>query len=622
MPNHEPTIASILRTLAAQYDGPVAERLVLERVLEQRPSNAKNPYATIRERLRWDGPALGWLRLDRSQLVPMHVVLQGLRFRCLPDLWELETGVLPLVRLQPFAGLRGAAPQMQDEAGALLPGVSAITAPSGRFLDRYASAPAFDLSAWYARNHFTSGDSVLVTIVNTEPVTLQIAYEPAADFRSAEVGAQDAELAAAIFERVHHSQLPLILCDELILPIFARASWRTHYPGHPWQVLVDRDPRLQLVEETFIALQRNVPFYDGSDAADLQREAEENQLLRQIEELQQELRQSRLQDADNEIWTGQIQRASAASSLLDRRTGQDFMSRSDQLRRLEEYDDYPDFPGWEDWEDSDWEDDLFETDSGLDLDDMLAYDLNLKAASQRLFAALPPDAAERLQYARPEEAEVIIAAHLNDLLVREPSLFAKIDLSSPSIEPDKDSDTLFSETIFEHLLGSDLVNWDDEWADDDDDDSDLLLDVTSNTYTYSSELMSQFYNYLIETGRSASTARVRSRNLWVYADFLASYYGRTLAEGDYATLDECLFFFYPRRILNGSARQIREICTSLKQFYSFLVERGDINDDRFAHALWRRRDQAVQVFELYNRLSSDSPNFEKLSSRLFAPYSL
>ncbi|MCG8349869.1 MAG: hypothetical protein MI924_19050, partial [Chloroflexales bacterium] len=277
--------------------------------------------------------------------------------------------------------------------------------------------------------------------------------------------------------------------------------------------------------------------------------------------------------------------------------------------------------GSEDWEDSDWEDDLFEADPDLNLDDMLTYDLNLKTASQRLFAALPPEAAERLQHARPEEAEVIIAAHLNDLLVREPSLFAKIDLSEPTIEPCKDSDTLFNETFFEHLLTGDLTNWDDEW-DDEDDDSDLILDTTSNTYTYSSELMSQFYNYLLETGRSANTARARSRNLWVYADFLASYYGRTLAEGDYATLDECLFFFYPRRMLKGSARQIREICTSLKQFYSFLVERGDINDDRFAHALWRRRDQAVQVFELYNRLSSDSANFEKLSSRLFAPYSL
>ena len=81
MTHNEPTIASILRHLSGEYDGPVEERRVLERVLEQRPSSAKNPFATIRERLRWDGLTLGWLRLSRSQLVPLRIALQGLRFR-------------------------------------------------------------------------------------------------------------------------------------------------------------------------------------------------------------------------------------------------------------------------------------------------------------------------------------------------------------------------------------------------------------------------------------------------------------------------------------------------------------------------------------------------------------
>jgi site-specific recombinase XerD len=106
----------------------------------------------------------------------------------------------------------------------------------------------------------------------------------------------------------------------------------------------------------------------------------------------------------------------------------------------------------------------------------------------------------------------------------------------------------------------------------------------------------------------------------IYAEFLASYYNRTLASGDYATLDECLFYYYPRRVTNTSPRQVREICTSIKQFYSFMMERGVIVDDRFAQALWRRRDQAARVIEIYDRISSDSPSFEALFARLFQPY--
>jgi site-specific recombinase XerD len=117
------------------------------------------------------------------------------------------------------------------------------------------------------------------------------------------------------------------------------------------------------------------------------------------------------------------------------------------------------------------------------------------------------------------------------------------------------------------------------------------------------------------------TARVRARSLHVYAEFLAAYYSRSLIEGDYATLDECLFFYYPRRVMNTSPRQIREIGTSVKQFYAFLKQRGVIDDDRFATAIWRRRQQAARVVEIYDQIASDSPEFGRLFTLLFHPYS-
>lgn len=617
MPNNEPTIATILRTLAAQYDGPVAERQVLDRVLEQRPSNAKNPYATIRERLRWDGPALGWLRLDRSELVPVRVVLQGLRFRYIPRSWEIEAGLLPLVRLQPFAGLRGPAPLLYDAAGRRLLDPGPMPAALSRRVEFPTSAPSYNLREWYARVEFAPGDSILVTVTATDPLTFQIAHEPAAEFRAADVMGQDAELAAAIFERVYRTQLPLLPCDELVLPIFARAAWRTAYPGRPWQALVAHDVRLQLVEETFVAL--NQDELTGSMPPELleqRREREETALLAEIDALQHELSQSRQQDADAGLWTGQIQCASTAYTLLDRRSGHELSLQSDALESLDS--DF-DLDSLDDWEDEWGEDGLFsDQNEFIDFDELLGQDQTIQDATQRLMAALPPDDAERLRYARPEEAEVIIASHLNDLLVREPSLFVKMDLSP--VGSQRDGDTLPDDgPTFELIWDDARSDLDDDW---DDDDLEVEFDEAPSVYMRSSELMSQFHESLLAAGKSAATARSRTRNLWVYAEFLAYYYGRTLAEGDYATLDECLFFFYPRKVMNSSARQAREICTSLKQFYSFLHERGDIGDDRFAHALWRRRDQAARVVDLYTRLSSDSPNFEKLFNRLFAPYSL
>jgi len=227
---------------------------------------------------------------------------------------------------------------------------------------------------------------------------------------------------------------------------------------------------------------------------------------------------------------------------------------------------------------------------------------------------LPPEALERLRDARPEEEELIFAQHLNMLLVRAPDLFPRIELVPPTEEDE--AEDLASATL---LAG----DWQEAWDDDElDEIGDDLLDddEAMEAFAASGDLIGQFYDYLIETGKSEATARVRTRSLNVYADFLASYYARSLAQGDYATLDECLFFYYPRRVMNSSARQVREICTALKQFYAFLRQRGAISDDRFAQALWRRRDQAARVVELYERVSSDSPSFELLFERLFLPY--
>ncbi len=234
----------------------------------------------------------------------------------------------------------------------------------------------------------------------------------------------------------------------------------------------------------------------------------------------------------------------------------------------------------------------------------------IAAARQRALALLPPEELARYNTARPEEAELILARNLNMLLVRAPDLFPQIELIAPPDEPEPASETLLSN------------DWQDAYDDDSVEDlgEELEDDEALDAFAASGDLIGQFHDYLIEMGKSEATARMRTRALNIYADFLASYYGRSLAEGDYATLDECLFFYYPRRVLNTSARQVREMCTALRQFYAFLRLRGIVAEDRFAEAIWRRRDQAARVVEIYERISSESPSFELLFERLFVPY--
>jgi len=596
MSHQEPTIATILRLLAAEYDGPVEERRVLEQVLERRPSSAKNPYATIRERLRWDGLMLGWLRLNRRELIPLRIAMHGLRFRCVPRACDVEAGLLPLAHLQPFAGLRGADLTLRDPAGRPMALVEPTEAERGGL-----SMPSFDLGAWYARERFAPGDSILVTAVSADPLTLQIEREGAAEFRPAAVASQDAELLDAIVEKVSRSNVALLPCDEVVLPVFAAAGWRTGYPGSPWQLLVTRDGRLQLVDDIFLTSQRHPSLrlfssdevFEPLPAAEPDRQAADSALLAEIDSLQRELQRSREQDATAGIWDGRVQRASAA------------------LGSGERYGDGPGgIGGLVDDLDDDWpEPDMF----GLDDDE---DDAELRAAEGRMLSLLPPETVARLQQARPEEAELIIAENLNLLLSRDLSLFPRLEPAPPTSQSVGD---LSADAIADDGWELSLDDDDEDWVGEIDDALEGEGD-SEGVYAQSGELISRFHDYLAELGKSSATARARARALRVYADFLASYYGRTLAEGDYATLDECLFFYYPRRVLNTSPRQVREICTAIKQFYRFLRERGSSADDRFAAALWRRREQAARVVEIYERIASDSPSFELLFERLFRPY--
>ncbi|MBP1464821.1 hypothetical protein EYB53_003765 [Candidatus Chloroploca sp. M-50] len=610
MTYHEPTIASILRLLAEEHQGSVDERTLLDQVLTRRPSSAKNPYATIRDRLRWDGLTLGWVRLSRTQLIPLRIALQDLTFRCQPRDCDLADGLLPVVHLQPFAGLRAYDCLVQDTDGALLP---LLGIEQEEF--RHPSLPAVDLRAWYERTGFNPGDSIIVTVITAQPVTMRLEHEPYTALRNDAVKAQDTELIDAIVERVRRSQVALVPCDEIVLPIFAAASWRTTYPGTPWQYLVLNDRRLQLVDDIFLTTQHlpvlslfgHDEVFEAPPQSEQALHAADAALLAEIDALQKELRYARQHDAEAGLWSGQIQRASARFGRFEHtEPGQHSL-----LGGLEDalYDGM--------WElDDPWLGEEYEPDPTRLVD---THIYTLEEIQERIFAILPPRDVERLREARPEEAEVIVASHLNRLLVQAPELFPRIDHITPVDYVDH-AVTAFDDDEDWHEA------WNDDEADDeeldlyDDSDDDFEDQTTLAALDQSGDLIGQFYDYLREMGKRDTTARVRSRALYVYAEFLATFYGRTLAEGDYATLDECLFFYYPQSNAHTSERQVRELCTAIKQLYAFLKERGVIFDNRFAEALWRRRDQAAKVIALYERIPDDSPGSEVLVTNLFFPY--
>jgi len=638
MAQREPTIASILMELAEEYDDVVAEREIYERVLHRRPSQARDPFASIRVRLRFGANEVGWVRLGDGKLMPLRIALTGLRFRVAPGPHELATGLLLRTHLFPFVSPQQDDLVLKDAAGTLIPlrfdTIELVDDLFGPF-----AQPAIDLGDWMHREDMVDGDTILVTIEHVTPLTLRLQCDRAPLSHSAEVIRQEQELLEGIVERVTTSRSLPISAADVVLSIYARAPWRTTYAGRPWQTLVERDPRLRLISGLLLSDRTHTTLADIFEEQDSGMwETHDAELLQAIDALQHELLESRREAATQELWNGIAPRASTARVVFDTRTGETTVMQPDPINALQDYSDQIEERlrkgeyDQDEWNLLDDEDGLF-ADVGIHEDDLpiisnlrefIAERPELLAVARRLMAALSPEEIERLHNAESaEEIQHVLASRFHSMLPDNPQLFATLIpyIASDTTSPDFNG----GPPELEEIAGDEkALSLGEEWEEDSDvwdEDLDDQLTPNDEALATSHELMERFYAFLLAQGKSEATAASRAGDLWIYADFLASYYAQTLAEGNYATLDECLFFFYPRRVANSSPRGARELCTSIKQFYAFLRAERNIND-RFAREMWRRRDQVARVVDLYEQIDASSPQFERLFIRLFAPYTV
>ncbi|NOK59283.1 MAG: hypothetical protein GFH27_549283n258 [Chloroflexi bacterium AL-W] len=660
MSHKGPTIASILEELATQFSGIVAAQAVYDKVLQHRPSQAKDPYASIRDQLRFGAPRIGWVWLGEGQLMPLQTALQGLQFRLIPSEAEVAAGALSTMHLRPFVPYGSTDVQFVHTNGQRIPqrDISLQFDTDTTFL---SPTPARHIHTWFTREAFVPGDSILVRIQKTEPLTLRLEREPAAALRSADIAEQDQELVESLVKRVTRGNRTALFCEDSVLAIYARASWRTQYPGRPWRQLVEEDPRLQLLDGELIAdnsFRRPFDFIFGGDRSNIDWATKDAAILEQIDQFQNDLLTSRRTDAEQSLWDGIAPRISTSRTIFNLYEGTAETIYPGSVNALEDYladieeritsgefqqeqwietDDIDDMLDFDDDPlfDSEFEDGAFEDDELDDIDDIgdiqtfLDQNPVLGEATRQMMASLSPEELEQLHDAQTlEDIQRVLSGRLADLLRTHPSLFVPLD--TPSLtnintnghahtngnghHPEEDSPSLDEEDDWEE---ADALLSEEFWDGGEENEEQTAREEALKR---SNELMEQFYEYQKSLGRSETTSLNRTRDLWIYADFLGRYYAHSLDEGDYATLDECLFFYYPRKVLNRSEREAREMCISIKQFYAFLKTQNYITDDAFAIAIWQRRNQAARVIELYDQIDNDSPHFERMFAHLFAPY--
>ena len=248
----EMTIREAIERVLSEVNEPIKVRDLADKVLQIRPSSAKNPRASIYQKLKYDLEGTSIAYLDKNTIVPLRVAAPGVRFRIPLSRREVKRGALAvhpsfdpwITRLDNLESI-----ELVDAHDRPLPTkVVTLYQPSESFFeDLLGDSLAFDLSEWFKSNKARRDDTVLVTIESWEPKRFKLELEPAKERRRHrdEIEAKNKELADLIFDALENSALETLYARS-IPSIYLRLSDPKGYPGDHWIEVVERDPRMKL----------------------------------------------------------------------------------------------------------------------------------------------------------------------------------------------------------------------------------------------------------------------------------------------------------------------------------------------------------------------------------------
>jgi hypothetical protein len=238
----------------------------------------RNPQGQIHSLLHDNPLAVGWVALPDHTFLAAHQAVNGVTFRIIPDVAAINGDYLLREWLEPFV--------FADEPIYVI--------GDGQPLQQLADVLA--LNGWYTRHGAQIGDHVIVRIDVQRRHHIHLSLDDANTQHLSDTRDAERQLIEALFYQKYSSPSYHTLAHAVLLT-YARASWRSAYPGRPWQVLI------------------NEAYANTTDALPVPSRL---MLLHQeIATLQQELRARRSADSDRGLWNGVVLRYSAVRLFID-----------------------------------------------------------------------------------------------------------------------------------------------------------------------------------------------------------------------------------------------------------------------------------------------------------------
>ncbi|MBN1221831.1 MAG: hypothetical protein JXB23_01190 [Candidatus Aminicenantes bacterium] len=182
-----PSLAESIQKVLQQIPEPIKLDDFIKKVLEIRPSSAKNPKAGIRSHLRTEEEGKSFVLLYKETIIPLRLGAPGVRFRIPLSRWEVNNCALPIYpAFHSWISYidEKKALNLIDEQGTPLPvDVVSLKYRVSGFRGDFDVA-AFKMSRWFQKYKMRRNDSILVTIESWEPRRFRLEFEPEKKRRS------------------------------------------------------------------------------------------------------------------------------------------------------------------------------------------------------------------------------------------------------------------------------------------------------------------------------------------------------------------------------------------------------------------------------------------------------
>jgi len=235
------TFKDLAIKIVNELQGPTPVAEVLEKILSCKPGRRSTARNALRQQR-----GQSFVFLDLQTIIPVHLALQGLRFRI--NLNEkLNPNFLCAKAFEPFyISFPPSQFQFLDSKGATLPTQLIQYNNEEMSPNEWPEAQGFSVAKWFPQENVQPGDSILVTIERYTPQPLfRLEYEPAAKRQEEAILKQNQELADILFDLLERAVCETLMTQEGVLTAYCRLKNPRGYPGDNWLKVLEQDGRMR-----------------------------------------------------------------------------------------------------------------------------------------------------------------------------------------------------------------------------------------------------------------------------------------------------------------------------------------------------------------------------------------